>query len=272
MLEAMHRLKPAVLLFALVLPAAAQWLNHPDPSTPRTRDGKPNLNAPMRKTRDGKPDLSGVWMPTMLVPAGVPATAITREDFIKRNTVGRFTDGAEPPLLPAADKLYQQRTATLGAGRPSERCLPHGIPDAMLVPAPFKFVQAPGITMLLYEEFNHYRQIYTDGRKLPVDPNPAWLGYSIGKWDKDTFVVESAGFNDGTWVDDIGHPHSDALHTTERYRRRDFGHMDLDITIDDAKTYARPWQLKLHLELMPDTDLIEDVCDNEKDARHAVGQ
>jgi hypothetical protein len=150
--------------------------------------------------------------------------------------------------------------------------MPHGIPDAMIVPGPVKFVQNPGVTFLLYEEFNHFRQVFTDGRPFPKELTPAWMGYSIGKWDGDTFVVDTRGFNDQTWLDDAGHPHTDQLHTTERFRRRDFGHLVAQVTIDDPKAYSRPWTATIQLDYMPDTEMIEDMCDNERDARHAVGK
>jgi len=154
-------------------------------------------------------------------------------------------------------------------------CLPHGVgvPDAMLVSAiPFKIVQTPGELMVLFEEFNQYRQIFTDGRSLPKDPNPAWFGYSIGKWEGNTFVVESAGFKEGTWLDNGGHPHTDALHITERFRRPNFGTLEMDVAIDDSKAYPKAWKsATVHFKLLPDTELIEHLCENEKDAAHLTG-
>ena len=250
-----------ILLTAV--PMGAQWLNYPSPDTPRTPDGKPNLTAPAPKTPDGKPSLAGIWAPAPLTnlpprPYGTP-----------NNLLYRLTNGSEISMQPWAEALFKERSEkNLGGGRPSERCLPHGIPDAMLVDD-FKFVQTPGLTFILFEEFNHFRQIFTDGRPFPGnDPQPTWLGYSIGKWDGDTFVVDSTGFNDQTWLDDSGHPHTDALRTTERFRRRDFGHMDLIITIDDPKAYTKPWSVSIPLQLLPDTELIEDICENERDASH----
>jgi hypothetical protein len=142
----------------------------------------------------------------------------------------------------------------------------------MVRSGPWKIVQTPIVTLILFEEMNHYRQVFTDGRGFPKDPTPAWFGYSIGKWVGDTFVVDTTGFNDQTWLDDPGHPHTDALHATERFRRRDFGHLDIDITIDDSKAYTKPWTVTARFDLLPDTELIENVCDNEKDAQHMVGK
>jgi hypothetical protein len=251
-----------VFLCAMAVSGAAQWLNYPTPGTPRTKDGKPNLTASAPRTADGKPDLSGIWH---LVPT---KKSLARHSDVGPNLLDFIPDGADIPFLPEGATLYQQRSEKLGAGRPSEHCLPHGIPDAMSI-SDFKLVQNPGLTLILYEEFNHYRQIFTDGRPFPKDLEPAWFGSSVGKWDGDTFVVETRGFNDKSWLDDYGHPHSDALIATERFQRRDFGHMDLQIIIDDRKMYAKPWSFSFNLELLPDTDLIESICDNEKDVQHA---
>ncbi len=177
-------------------------------------------------------------------------------------------DGPGAPLTPAGEKVYKERLARLGKDRPSGHCLPHGIPDAMLIPEPFKIVHTPGVTFILFEEFVMFRQVFTDGRALPKDPEPAWMGYSIARWEDDAFVIESRGFNDKSWLDDEGHPHTEALHTTERFRRRDFGHMTMQITIDDPKAYTKTWGALLHYHLLPDTELIEYVCDNEKDVPH----
>ena len=158
------------------------------------------------------------------------------------------------------------------ADRPSSRCLPHSIPDQMLIGVPLKIVQNPGVTFILYEEFARFRQIFTDGRGPAPVAAPAWLGYSIGKWDGDWFVVDTRGFNDKSWLDDSGRPHTEALHTIERFRRRDFGHMDVEITIDDPEAYTKPWSFPMQFEFLADTDMIEDVCDNERDSAHSVGK
>src|SRR5579863_1422974 len=272
------RLTTCVLLLmpGLAGTAMAQWIKYPAPGTPRLKDGKANLSAPAPRTRDGKPDLSGIWASTP-PEKGNQANLTPSETEVRDLNffdVGNFVAGGGGiSMQPEAEALFRRRMQSLGAGRPSERCLPHSIPDAMLIPAAlFKIVQNPGSTLILYEEFNHYRQIFTDGRPQPADPNPAWFGYSTGRWDRDTFVVDSAGFNDRSWLDDHGHPHTDALHTIEQFRRRDFGHMELQVTIDDPKAYKKPFTATVQLRLLPDTELIEDVCDNEKDARHAVGK
>ena len=233
----------------------AQWLDHPTPGIPRTTDGKPNLSAPAPRTPDGKPDLSGLW----------------------RTTNGRLlqnlgADGVEIPMRPAAAALFRERQDNNGKDRPSGRCISHGVTDFHALNTPTKIVQTPGVTIILFEAYNHYRQILTDGRPLPKDPQPAWLGYSVGRWDGDAFVVESNGLSSVTWLDDGGHPHSDAMKLTERFRRKDFGHLSIEMTIDDSEFYTKPWTVTVFKELMPDTELIEWMCENEKDLAHMVGK
>lgn len=247
--------------------ASAQWLAYPTPGMPRTVNGKPDLSAPAPKTVDGKPSLSGLWVRVRNPRERVTVLAMgpNLEDFMRPGE-------KIPPLLPAAETLHRQRMANFMADRPSAHCLPHGIPDQWLIGNPVKIVQDPGLTIILYEQNTHYRQIFSDGRPHPPANNPAWLGYSIGRWEGDWFVVDTRGFNDKSWIDDSGRPHTEALHTVERFRRRDFGHMDLEITIDDPQAYTKPWSFPLEFRFLPDTDIIEDVCENEKDAVHAVGK
>lgn len=241
--------------FALVLmcatggTAAAQWLSLPLPGTPRTPDGKPNLNAPPARSPDGKPDLSGIW----------------RADSPRYND-NLLPEGVEAPMLPQAAAIYKRRVETLGYNRPMTFCMPHGVPDAMtVVGLPFKILQMPGVTVLLFEEFHKYRQIHTDGRQLPTDPDPAWYGYSVGRWDGETFVVETAGFKEGSWLDNSGHPHTEALRTTERFHRINFGRLEVVATIDDPKAYSRPWTSQtMGFVVQPDTELLEHLCENNR--------
>lgn len=239
----------------LSLPASAQWINHRDPRIPRTPDGKPNLTAPAPKAADGMPDLSGIWQ---------ASTGKYLENL------AADTSGLQ--LLPWADKIYRDRQENNGKGRPSERCIGHGLTDAQALPVPFRIVQNPGVTFVLFEAYNHWRQIFTDGREYPADLNPSWFGSSVGKWDGNTFVVDTMGFHDRSWLDDGGHPHTESLHVTERFQRHDFGHMQIALTIDDPKTYAKPWTATIPYQLLPDTELIESICENEKDLPHMVGK
>ena len=264
------------ILLLTVSPCGAQWLNYHSASTPRGPDGKPNLTAPTPRARDGKPDLSGVWH-----VQSTPAAELTRmfgdnsalsvpgDDFysLSKYTIDVFADFkfGEEPFRPE----FAGRRAN-PIDNPTSRCMPAGIPFGQMLPAPFKIVQTPGLTLILLNEVDGtMRQVYTDGRKVPDDPQPLWLGYSIGRWDADTFVVDTTGFNNKSWLDAMGHPHSDALHITERYQRRDFGHMEVAVTIDDPKTYTKPVTIRFTDLLLPDTDIMEAYCaENEKDRPH----
>ena len=266
----------AALVAVLSAPVAAQWLHQPDPTTPRTRDGQPNLSAPAPRAPDGKPDLSGVW-------AAEPSDELKRRlgtddsnplaadlQFISKYAFNILSDfkPEEEPLRPEAAALLRQRAETNGKDSPTSHCLPGGVPFSTLI-APFKIVHTPRVIVMLLEDNNPPRQIHTDGRKLPPDPWPAWMGYSVGTWDGDTLVVETAGFNDRSWLDAFGHPLSDAMRITERLHRRDFGHIDVTLTIDDPKMYTKPFTLKITNRLLPDTEILESICaENEKDRVH----
>ena len=252
----MKRLNFATNLFlalGLAFTAQAQWIQLPLPGTPRTKDNKPNVSAPAPRVSDGHPDLSGIW--------------ISSRQYTNPNGRGLehfMPAGSKVPMLPSAEKFYAEITAHGDAADPSERCLPDGVPNHML-PLPIKIVQTPGVILTLFEEFFVFRQIFTDGRKLPVDPQPTWFGYSVAHWEKNTLVVESSGFNDQTYLDGEGLPHSEDLRITERYRRPDFGHLVIEFTFTDPKYYARPWTATIPFDLMPDTELMEHLCENEKD-------
>jgi hypothetical protein len=236
--------------------APAQWLDYPTPGIPRLPDGKPNLAAPTPRGPDGKPDLSGVWK-------GPGAGSYDRN-------IARDLKPAD--IQPWAEAVYQQRVRNMGKDAPRANCLPDPFVYYHMVDIA-RFVEIPGVIVVLYQGTTNsvHRTIFTDGRKLPIDPNPAWMGYSIGHWEGDTLVVETAGFNDRSWLDIEGHPHTEALHITERYRRRDFGHMDLEITIDDPKAFTRPFSLRADKTLEPDTDLLESVCENDTSVPHMLG-
>jgi hypothetical protein len=247
-------LSGGVLLLTCV-PVSAQWLHYPMPGIPRTQDGKANLSAPPPKTSDGKPDLSGIWVGD------------------NRHLPNLAVDGVEVPFQPWAAALWKERQARQGAGRPSEHCLTHGVTDFDALGTPRKIIQTPGVIVIIFEAYNHYRQILMDGRPLPAEATqPAYMGYSVGKWEGDTLVVDTSGFNDRGWLDDGGHPQTEALHVTERFRRRDFGHITLQVTIDDPKAYTKPWTVNMGLNFLPDEELIESICENEKDVQHMVGK
>jgi hypothetical protein len=243
----------AALVCASSVTISAQWLKHPTAGIPRTSDGRPNANAPVPRTPDGKPDLSGIWN-------AVDGRFLTN---IARRA------GFDAPFTPAGAELFKYRQETEGRDRPAGRCLPHTVPTAMMVPNyPWKVVQTPNLMVILFENFTQWRQIFTDGRNFPDERAPTWFGYSIGKWDGDTFVVNVTGFNDKGWLDDGGHPRSEAMNVTERWRRRDFGHMDIEFTFNDPQMYTKPWSVTIPFVLLTDTDIIENVCENEKDVQH----
>jgi hypothetical protein len=251
-------MKSVVAVIAISMPLAAQWLNFPTKGIPRTPDGKPNLSAPAPKTADGKPDLSGMWEGNFKYLANLAADLKPEE----------------VPLQPWAAALVKERVSLAHAREESPaNCLPSGLPRLYSTPFPYKILQNPAMTIILYENFGVYRQIFTDGRELPKDPQPSWLGYSVGKWEGDTFVVDTIGFNGKTWLDQMGHPQTEATHLTERFRRRDFGHMELQITVDDPKAYTKPWTVRQDQRLVADTELLEMVCaENEKDLAHLGGK
>jgi len=241
------------LLCAVSLPLAAQW-EVKTPGVPRLPDGKPNLKAPTPKTADGKPDLSGIWEPNGIKYLINIAADLKPDDV---------------PFKPEAAALYKERVQTFGKDDPDARCLPSGMPRKDAITSPYKIIQQPGEIVFLYESRTTFRQVFTDGRPLPVDPQPTWDGYSVGQWEGDTLVVETRGMNGLTWLDSNGHPLSDAMHLTEKFRRPDFGHMEIEITIDDPKNYTKPWTVKENPHLLVDTDLIEYICnENEKDLKH----
>ena len=252
------------VLALLVLPLAtvleAQWLNHPSPAIPRTADGRPNLSAPVPKTSDGKPDLSGIWAAQCAI-AGRDS-CFTQSLFFD---LAKDLDAADVQMTPWAQGIQTQREARNHVDDPYGYCLPPGTPRITFGGGPFKILQTNQVTALLYETIAGmtFRQVFPDGRSLPAVTEPTWLGYSVGRWDGDVFVVETAGFRDGGWLDTRkARPHSDALRVTERFRRTDFGHMQLSITIDDRKAFLKPWTVQTSLTLMPDTELVEAFCDN----------
>jgi hypothetical protein len=232
-------------------PADAQWLKYKTPGIPRTPDGKPNLSAPAPRMANGKPDLSGLWRADA---AGIAETG-KAEDTLK--------------LQPWAVALTEKRKENDGRDAPAVLCLPPGPTVDMGVG---KVVQTPGLLLMLWGG-TLYREVFLDGRDLPVDPNPDWMGYSVGHWEGDTLVIITAGFNDRTWLDDDGHPHTEALRVTERLRRRDFGHMEITRTFDDPGAFLQPWTVPIKLELDADRGQLEYVCnENEQDHKHLVGK
>lgn len=243
-----------------------------------TRDGKPNLLAKAPRARNGKPDLSGVWQ-IEPPPAGeierifgeLGPAVVEGDDprtFSKYffNLLVDFKAEGEP-LRPEAAALTKRRQQTMDS--PQSRCLPMGIPAIELIGFPFKIFQTPEAIVVVYEHYGIFRQIHTDGRKLPVDPFPAWMGYSTGRWEGDTLVVDTAGFNDQGWMDADGHPRSEALHVQERFHRIDFGHMDVQAIVEDPNVLTKPVTIRFTEQLIPNSDILENFCtEGERDRAH----
>jgi hypothetical protein len=255
----------------------AQWPDYTRPGEPRAADGKVDLTAPTPRDAEGHPDLSGIWDYT--APAGGPPT---RSDFdaspgaiVPRGVrtsqfwnLNAWVEGGLP-LQPWAAELRRERVASNSMDNPDAHCLPIGVMQLHTHGQPRKMVQAPGVIVILYEANGGIRQIFTDGRPLPQGPQPWWYGYSTGRWEGDTLVVESAHFRDLGWLDVEGSPLTEEGRIIERFRRPDYGHLEIEVTIDDPKAYTKPWTITVYQRLMPDTDLIEFVCaENEKDAPH----
>ena len=253
-------------------PVLAQWAVHPDPTVPRSADGQVNLNAPAPRAIDGKPDLSGVWETvrggTTQVIAGPEVHPLKRTSQFWN--IGAGLDG-DLPLQPWAAELRASRVAANSKDNPDAHCLPIGLTQLHNHPQPRKIIQTPSVIVVLYEANGGVRQIFTDGRKVPADdPQPWWYGYSVGRWEGDTLVVETSGFRDGGWLDVNGAPLTDAAKVTERFRRVSYGQLEIDVTVDDPKAYTRPWTARtIRQQLMPGDELIEFICaENEKSSQH----
>ena len=242
-----------VILWSACTALPAQWLKIKTPGIPRKNDGKPDLTAPAPRTLDGKPDLSGLWG--------------TEDNTYVVNVTG---DLKPDDVRPWAAQVNKARLEAQDRELPAAHCLPGGPTE--ILGGQYRIIQGPNVTAILYGS-GAYRQIFTDGRELPHNPNPTWWGYSVGHWEGDTLVVQSAGFNDRSWLDFSGHPHTEELQVTERFQRRDFGHMQLQVTLEDSKTFIKPFTITLGVDFIPDTEMLEYVCnENERDSVHLVGK
>jgi hypothetical protein len=276
----MQKLLMVASLFVVASTSQAQWLNYRAAGTPTTKDGKVNLTAPAPRMPDGKPDLTGVWhiqtnrQQTELTPSVVPGEQVrlAGQPGGPGYSGNILRDVKEPIETPLGTKVRTARLADGTRPDPTLFCLPWGMPVNNLVVEVVKFIQAPKELVAIYEVDNSYRQIYLDGRPLPKDPNPSWLGYSTAHWEGETLVVDTEGFNDRTWLDMSGHSHGEQLHLTERYHRRDFGHLDVEMTFKDPEFYTKPFTIKFTHELSPDSDILEAYCaENNKDVQHIQG-
>jgi len=241
-------------LLLLAVPVGAQWRNLPTDGVPLGPDGKPNLSAPAPRTRAGKPDLSGIYQPNMRYFRNLA------EDI-----------GLDKvPMTAEARKIHTERfTGLLGYEEPDAHCLPQGVPKINSAPVPFKIVQTDTLVVLVYEAFNLWRQVFLDNREFADDLNPSWMGYSKGRWEGDTLVVETRGLNGKQWLDHGGLPASDKLTVIERFRRPSVGRLEIELTITDPTYYTRPWSATTNARLMQGTELFEFICnENEKSTQH----
>ena len=266
--------RAVALLFAATL--SGQWINEPARGVPRTRDGKPNLTAAAPRA-GGHPDFTGLWQ-TDFAPPGeiekvVPGLSLTTVPGDDATTFSKYLFNVLADYAPDEVKLSAEAQKEWEANKSisdalGPRCLPIGLPMTDLFPMPKRIVQTANLIVVLYEG-DLPRQIHMDGRRLPANPNPAWVGYSVGKWDGDTLVVETVGLNPRAALDAFGHPRSDTMRLRERWRRRDFGHLNVEMTIEDSKYYSKPFAFQYSSTLVPDDDLLEWVCtENEKDKGH----
>ena len=268
----MKRTRLVAACTLLCAAASAQWIKYPTEGVPKGKDGKPNLAAQTPHTSDGKPDLSGMW----ITGEGLPCPQSLKDDTgdcLEKSPLSKFAadlNSAVPgglPFQPGSLEILKQRKEH--GLDPHVRCLPSNFPRMFTLPHITKFVQTRKLLVLINEYNASYRQIFIDGRSLPVDPQPSWNGYSTAKWEGDTLVVATNGFRDDLWMDMTGTPLTGAATVTERFRRPNFGTLEIDATVNDPKAYTRPWSFKMVDKLVLDTELIDEVClENENSARH----
>jgi hypothetical protein len=249
----------------------AQWLKYPTAGVPKTADGKPNLSAPTPRTQDRKPDFSGIWLTDSPCARSQNPESLTCGSELPMGREGINMGAGLPgglPYQPWLAALVKKRTAENAKDDPHVFCLPDTFVRAYSLPHLLKFVQTPGLLVMLNEMNAGYRQVFTDGRPLPDDPTPSWQGYSSAKWEGDTLVVNSAGFRDDIWIDWNGSVITSVAKVQERIRRPDYGHLEVVVTVDDPKAYTKPWTVTLHQRLALNTELVDEIClENEKSSQ-----
>jgi hypothetical protein len=264
-----------VLLAGAAELSSAQWFTYPSPRAPRTAGGEVDLSAETPRLANGRPDLSGVWMtaePACVIRGVLPLSELIkllppsrqcppRTASFSRQSVNLGIDmPGGLPYQPWLAALVDTRTANQSIDDPHIRCLPDLFVRAYGLPHYLKFVQTPDLLVMLNEYNGIYRQVFTDGRPLPEDPNPSWQGYSTATWSGDALVIDSIGFRDDLWIDWAGSMITSAAKVRERIRRPDFGHLEIEVTVDDPRAYTKPWTVTLRQQFAPDTELIDEIC------------
>ena len=251
-------IRATLLLGAMVGTAGAQWTNVPPLTAPRTASGEVNMNAPTPRRTDGKPDLRGAWSP---------------DDNRYLRDIGRDIQPEDFPFQPWSRALFDQRKdGSHSREDPDAHCLPQRVPKIDSVAYPWKVIETPNSMVIIYETFNYWRQIFTDGREMDPAATPTWMGYSTGAWQGDDFVVHTRGFNGNAWLDQLGRPSTERLHVIERFRRVNYGRLLLDITIDDPGAYTNPFTVTQEIHLRPGWEPWEFICnENNKDLEHLPG-
>jgi hypothetical protein len=276
-----HAHKRAMTVLVTIVVAAttgslgAQWFKHPSPRAPRTSNGDVDLSAPAPRLANGKPDVSGVWMtaePACVIRGTVPLAELLKLIPASRKCPPRTASFSRQsinigidmpgglPYQPWLAKLVDERTANQAIDDPHIRCLPDLFLRAYGLPHYLKFVQTPDLLVMLNEYNGVYRQVFMDGRPLPDAPNPSWQGYSTGTWSDETLVIDTIGFRNDLWIDWVGSVITESAKVRERIRRTDFGHLDIEVTVDDPKAYTKPWTVTLRQQFAPDTELIDEIC------------
>lgn len=268
----------ALLAAALVLlgtplasiPLAAQWVKYPTAGVPRKSDGSPNLTAATPRTADGKPDLSGTWTSDEVDPRRPDVPPNPHDATTSRRMINLGVDlPGGLPYQPWLAPIVKQRTANMAKDDPHIRCLPDNFLRAYGMPHLLKFVQTPNLLLVLDEWNAGYRQVFTDARPLPEDPTPSWQGYSSAKWSGDTLVVDTIGLRNDTWIDWNGSVLTESAKVREQFRRPDFGHLEIQVTVDDPKAYTKPWTVLIKERIIVDTELIDEIClEDERSLQH----
>jgi hypothetical protein len=279
-----------IVVTILATPLAAQWFKYPTAGVPRKPDGKVNMSAPAPRLADGKPDFSGIWTTGEPNRRGAGELSSPKQQSTGREAkptpdddqppadatasrqmanIGIDLPGGRLPYQPWQVPIVKERTDNLAKDDPHIKCLPDNFLRAYGLPHLLKFVHTPRLLVVLNEMNAGYRQVFTDGRPLPQDPTPSWQGYSSAKWSGDTLVIDTNGLRDDTWIDWIGSVVTEAAKVREEIRRPDYGHLEIQVTVNDPKAYTKPWTVKLKERIVVNAELIDEICiEDEQSLKH----